>query len=547
MPESPHQDSRVFSRLQEAVLIEDPHRKIKLVNEAFCKLFTLDLTPEMLIGFDCDEASQAASKLFVKSDEWLQKTREIVAAGHAVTDDEWEMKDGSWISRDFLIREAGGEVLEHIWIYRDISEQITNRELANALPIEDIEHPYSGHTDSFLSLIDAMHESGSQSLTIAFVKLKDFDQINNELGFKFGDIIIEQVIADLQSEFDPNATIRLRGVTFAIASQGLDPLELINRVEKILSLTRRVGDQFVMLRFAVGAVSETVLVGGFDSKTLLISAQVALRQALRTQENVVASRELLLQEGEIRRLGLNLPLALTQHEFRIVYQPQRDLVTNEITGYEALIRWFHPERGELPAAEFIPLAEEMNLIPELDFWVLESVIPEIPRLLASGGGHVAINLSARTLENHVPLITMVSHLSNAAKVSPRQIEFEVTETAVAHNPGLVTDRLKRLKDAGYRVAIDDFGVGQSSLATLKDVPFDVLKLDKSFIKDIGDVRVKDIIVAAGIMAHILEGDILAEGVETKKQVELLLDAGITKGQGWLLGKPAPLADLTSGQ
>ena len=240
-------------------------------------------------------------------------------------------------------------------------------------------------------------------------------------------------------------------------------------------------------------------------------------------------------------MGLSLPQALEQIQLHMFFQPQRNLSTQAILGFESVVRWDHPVHGTISVADFNTLAEEIGFVTQIDRWVTRHVIPVVNRLLTWGGDHVAIKLSVKTIEEVESLLSLLASICEVEGVDPAHDEIEVTKTAIARAAWIMHDRLHKLRALGFRVAIDDFGVGQSSLANLRDIPFDTLKLDKSSIENMDHPRTSELIRAAAQMARILGAVIVAEGVESPQQAHLLLDSGVNAGQGRYLGIPQPLS------
>jgi EAL domain-containing protein (putative c-di-GMP-specific phosphodiesterase class I)/GGDEF domain-containing protein len=536
--------SIVFSRIKEAVLVEDSKRTVKFANQAFVDTFAPGLAPEMLTGGDCDQAAVASAALFAEEGAWLVRTREIVQLGEDITDEEWQLKDGRWLSRDYAVRKLDGKVFEHMWIYRDSTAQHENFHSRTKIDPET-NRPFTSVTQALISRINSLHAGEATKLGVTLIKLLAMDRVNSELGFKLGDDLINGVHADLDGAFGGQRVTRLRGATFAVCTDERTGHEVIEKINELLLPARRLNDQVVMLRYKIGLAERGVIAGSFDPASLLRAAQVALRTALLTGLNTIATKELIVKDRLIMDMDLRLPDALELNQLHMVFQPQLNLSTRIPLGFEAFVRWDHPERGTISAAEFIPYAEQIGLITRIDRWVISNVIPVVNRLLAHGGEHVAINLSAVTLEEDDHLLFLLESICLAENVNPTRVEIEVTETAVARAPKIMHDRLHKLRELGFRVAIDDFGVGQSGLALLKDVPFDTLKLDKYFVDSLDQPRTSQLIQAAANMAHALGAMILAEGVETKQQARLLIAAGVSAGQGWELGRPQSLSYFES--
>jgi EAL domain-containing protein (putative c-di-GMP-specific phosphodiesterase class I) len=229
----------------------------------------------------------------------------------------------------------------------------------------------------------------------------------------------------------------------------------------------------------------------------------------------------------------------------VYYQPQEDLRTGLISGYEALIRWQHPVRGLVPPAEFIELAERNGLINEIGHWVLCTICEQMRDWAARGFEmpRVAINLSARQLANP-SLVEDFREVITDAGIPPDRIEFEITESAIMDRPDEMIGMLRDLKAMGTRLAVDDFGTGYSSLSYLKRFPLDYIKIDRAFISDVMTNRIDaDIVRTIIALAQALEVEVIAEGVETTMQRQFLKEMQCHYLQGFLLSKPVPAEDI----
>ncbi len=248
-------------------------------------------------------------------------------------------------------------------------------------------------------------------------------------------------------------------------------------------------------------------------------------------------RRAVLEKGMRQALELN--------EFTLFYQPKVDLNTGMITGTEALIRWFHPQLGMISPLEFIPLAEETGLIVSIGEWVLRTACKQNREWQKSGLSEmgVSINLSPRQFQQ-ANLVDLVREVLNDTGLDPQYLELEITESIAMYNEDYVIDKLQALKDLGVKIAIDDFGTGYSSLSYLKRFPFHTLKIDQSFVRDIetdsDDTKIINTIIA---MAHNLRVNIIAEGVETDKQLQFLQQQKCNEVQGYLFSKPLSVEDF----
>jgi EAL domain-containing protein (putative c-di-GMP-specific phosphodiesterase class I) len=243
-------------------------------------------------------------------------------------------------------------------------------------------------------------------------------------------------------------------------------------------------------------------------------------------------------ENDLRR-------ALERHELRVHYQPLIDLATDRIVGFEALVRWQHPIRGLVPPLAFIPLAEETGLIVPLGRWVLETACrqatkwrdarPSGPRLLMS------VNLSARQFVQP-DLVDQVDAILSETGMDPSTLELEITESVVMDQSEVGIRTLSRLRDMGVRLVLDDFGTGYSSLSYLKHLPLDTIKIDRTFVAGLESEADRSIVEAVIALAHGLRITVVAEGIETEAQFELLRAMGCDVGQGYLFARPLPGGD-----
>jgi EAL domain-containing protein (putative c-di-GMP-specific phosphodiesterase class I) len=247
--------------------------------------------------------------------------------------------------------------------------------------------------------------------------------------------------------------------------------------------------------------------------------------------------ELLTLEADLRR-------AIQNGELVLHYQPQIDFSTQRIVGAEALIRWQHPRLGFLPPLEFIPMAEDTGLILPIGDWVLRTACNQVTLWEQAGLGNlrVAVNVSARQFQQK-NFLERVAQIVGETAISPSSLELEITETSIMTNAAQVVVLLSELKRMGVRIAIDDFGIGYSSLGYLKRLPIDRLKIDRTFVSDAtSDPDDAAIVMAIITLAHNLRLKVMAEGVETEEQLRFLQLLKCDEGQGYLFGKPMP-ADL----
>ena len=282
---------------------------------------------------------------------------------------------------------------------------------------------------------------------------------------------------------------------------------------------------------------------GSEPDQLLRNADMALYRAKANGRGTYHffQPEMDAQMQERRRLELDLRKALLADEFELYYQPLIDIASGEVCGFEALIRWNHPERGIVTPDEFIPVAEEIGLIVPLGEWVLKQACQDAvawPAKLT-----VAVNLSAAQFRNPMLALSVVSALGQSGLAASR-LELEITETVLLQDDRAVLDTLHQIRDLGVRICMDDFGTGYSSLSYLRSFPFDKIKIDRSFISELGKENDCVAIIRAVTRLGASLGMITtAEGVETEQQLEILRAEGCVQVQGYLFSKPKPLSEI----
>ena len=533
----------IFSNIQEAVIMEDEHRLVKWANRAFTDLFAPGVPPEALVGGDCDQAAVAAAPMFTQSDEWLRRTREIVAEKRRVLHEEWQCADGRWLDRDYFPRIVDGVVLEHMWVYRDTTKTHLNQVTGEPNVTRAIGDQYRGWEPAAQHVVEGAGEFGLPAPTsIVLIKLLILERLNNEFGSSMGDALIGEVLTSLRAGVEGAKVERVRGATIAIVAREKSPAAIFARVHELLDQGLQVKGESISLRYALGG-AHSIAGSAQDVRNLLEDAFIAVSESVATFNDVVCDEELRSRIRTRLDVESRLRTALISDEFELHYQPVMRLESREVIGSESLIRWRHPERGLLAAGEFIPVVEDLGLIALVDLWVIDQVCRDLDALIAQGITPVSINISPQTLASHEQVAQALLTKLSVTGHSPDQIVIEITETAVATDVTRSVEGMRALHRAGFPIAIDDFGVGASTFALLKDLPFDFLKLDKSFVVDLEQERVQRLIEAICAMAHVLGGVVVAEGVEELWQLDILRTCGVEMGQGWFIGKPQPVADL----
>jgi diguanylate cyclase (GGDEF)-like protein len=374
-----------------------------------------------------------------------------------------------------------------------------------------------------------------------------FKAVNDTLGHPVGDALLRAVTERLQSELRETDTVaRLGGDEFAIIQTPFDQVgdatSLAERLVQLVSAPYEIAGHQVVVGVSVGMAVPPV--DGDDPDTLLKNADLALYRAKESGRGRYSFFEPGMDaEMQARRLlEMDLRHALLAEEFELYYQPLVDIATRRPIGFEALLRWRHPSRGLVLPSDFIPLAEEIGLIVPIGEWVLRRACAEAAGWPA--GIKVAVNLSPAQFR--APrLADTILEILHGSGLGRDRLELEITETVLLHDSEEMLGMLHRLRGAGISIALDDFGTGYSSLSTLRRFPFTLVKIDRSFVADVGRrgdtsgaiVRaVAGLCTALGITATV-------EGVETETQFAWLATEGFAIAQGHLLGRPMPVSDL----
>jgi diguanylate cyclase (GGDEF)-like protein len=384
-------------------------------------------------------------------------------------------------------------------------------------------------------------------IALLFVDLDHFKVVNDSLGHAAGDEVLVQAADRLRKTLRPADTIaRFGGDEFVIlcedAAGRAEAEEIAGRISVALARPFKIGGQDVVLTASTGIViaNDTHT----DAGALLRDADTAM---YRAKERGRANSQVFdnsMRMRAIQRLELETALrrAIETNELRVLYQPQVRMNDGAVVSCEALVRWAHPERGLIDPADFIPIAEESGLIIPLGNWVMRRVVADMSS--SDIGLPVSVNVSPRQLAD-ADFVDTVRNIIDQGGIDASELCLEVTESALFSEPDTALLRLSALRALGVRLAIDDFGIGFSSLWHLRQVPeVDLLKIDRAFISEIGENRKDSAIVGAVIvLAGSLGMEIVAEGIETEEQAAELRAMGADFGQGWYFGRPRELHDL----
>ena len=387
----------------------------------------------------------------------------------------------------------------------------------------------------------AITREGGSGLAVLMLDLDRFKEVNDTLGHPTGDKLLQAVAARLLECVRETALIaRLGGDEFAVIDYVTNPVveatALADKISHALCEPFDLGDHQVTIGTSIGiAIAPR---DGTDPDEILKSADLALYSAKSGGRGSFRFFEPELDQlmHARRNLERDMREALAKGEFELHYQPIINAASGEPSGFEALLRWHHPQRGLIMPAEFIPLAEETGFIMPLGEWVLRAGCAEAARWPADL--KIAINLSPAQFRSKELVSIIVGALANSG-VAPQRLELEVTETVIMHDSEAVFAALDQLQKLGVRIALDDFGTGYSSLGLLQKFPFDKIKIDRSFVSALSDAKEESRLIARAVVrfAVSLGRTTTAEGVETKEQLDLLRAEACTEIQGYYLGRP----------
>ncbi len=538
--------AQVFSNASEGIMITDKQLRILSVNQAFTAV----------TGYTEAEAVGHTPRLLHSGIQnpyfYIRMWERIHSAGHWQGEIWNRRKNGEvypeWLSITTL-KDEQGLITNYIGMFTDITERKQSEEHLKYLAHFDKLTGLPNRTLLYELVREAAGETGK--MAVFFIDLDRFKTVNDSLGHNVGDRLLQQVAGRLSSTASEEDIVsRLGGDEFILVQR--------NRPSR--------DDAIAYAKRLISAMKHPFVV---DDNELYINASIGICLSPEHGtdfENLVKQADLAMYEAKIRKTGFQLfnsgirdtfhrkltlenelRWAIDKHQLNVHYQPQVNAITGRMEGMEALLRWNHPTLGQVPPGEFIPIAEETGSIMEIGKWVLAEVCKQVCQWRADGKSVplVAVNLSARQFQAP-DLVSSVQDIVRRTPCAPEQIVIEITESSSMNNIEAVLPVLRKFKSIGFRIAIDDFGKGYSALGYMKQFPIDILKIDKSFVRELTSDAKSAVITKAIIdMAHGMDLRVIAEGVETAEQLETLRTMNCDIVQGFMIDPPMPSDRLES--
>lgn len=539
--------AKVVENSEEAILITDASCNIVFVNQAF----------EKITGYLSSEVIGRNPRILKsgrQEDSFYKQMWSRIAAEGSWQGEIWNRKKNGEIYPEWqsisTVKNANGEVTNYVSIFLDI----TQRKEAEAY----IQHMANYDALTGLANRNLLNDRFSQAIlhanrnglkvAVLFIDLDGFKDVNDSLGHESGDDLLKIVAARIVGCVrDEDTVARQGGDEFIVLLSELEESENVSvTAQKILACISQpicLGDTELFVSASIGI---SVYPDDGDENRIFKNADAAMYSAKGEGKNRFHYFTEGMNESVSKRIKISAGLrgAIARAEMMVCYQPQVNTISGEITGLEALLRWRHPALGNVSPAQFIPIAESSGLIVSIGEWVLKEACQEARNWHLSGRKiKISVNVSARQFKEG-NLFEVVEQALLDSGLEPAFLELEVTEGILIDHTFSTIETMNRLKELGVTIALDDFGTGYSSLSYIKKFPIDRIKIDQSFVRDIlTDQEDAAIVDAVIYIAHNLDLKVIAEGVETKEQMEFLIEHKCEEAQGYLISEPLNHYDL----
>ncbi|MDR0577746.1 MAG: EAL domain-containing protein [Candidatus Accumulibacter sp.] len=538
----------IFEHSQEGILITDRDNRIVAVNRAFSRI--TGYSESDVLGENPNLMSSGRHDQAFYEKLW----NELVTTGHWKGELWNRCKDGRIkpeLCSISIVHDDRGEVANYISVFSDISERKKDEEriefLAHHDPLTRL--PNRLLTRERFSLAAEAAARDKSAVAMLYIDLDGFKYVNDTFGHPVGDQLLLSVAERLKSQVRETDTIsRQGGDEFMILLPGIRDTDVTHRITT--GILDKLSSPFGIAGRAIG-ISASIGVAyypqhGEDFDTVMKNADAAMYSAKNSGKNAsrVFHDEMSVDVLDKLVLRAHLSHALQNGEIYIVFQPQINTTTERIVGAEVLCRWTHPDIGIVPPSRFIPLAEESGLINPLSEWILEQACLQGRRWFDAGIPPfvIAVNVSSRQF-NHGDLVDTVGKTLEKTGFPAKYLELEFTESGLLKNVDHSLETIEKLRTLGVKLSIDDFGTGYSSLVYLKQFKMEKLKIDQSFVRDIDNSEDLGIVRAIVQMGQTLQLGVIAEGVETERQMTVLKSLGCHEIQGYLISKPLPQTEF----
>ena len=513
----------------DGILLVDSKGIITGYNQMLVELWGI---PQSLMkSGDYAKVLQFATSQLKEPQEYIIAIDKLKAYPGAEIYDLIEFKDGRIFERYSQPQYIDGEIVGRVWSFRDISERFQAEETIRHQASHDLLTNLPNRMQFNQKLLESLIKANQNNskLAVCFLDLDRFKTINETLGHRIGDKLLQSVAQRLNKCVHSRDTIaRWGGDEFTLLLPEINSIQdaatVAEDIFNVLKTGFLIDNHLLHISASIGIAIYPN--HGKDGETLIKNADAALNRAKFQGRNhyQIYNSAINSQASELLSLENSLHYALERNEFKLYYQPQIDITTREIRKFEALLRWQHPKLGLISPSKFIPIAEETGLIIPISEWVLRTACAQNKiwqSVLGMPSVGIAVNLSARQFQEP-DLVDTVRRVLTETKLSPQYLELEITESAAMQNVDFSKEVLTQLYDMKVSISIDDFGTGYCSFNYLKQFPIHCLKIDRSFVKDLTkDTNDAAIITAMIALAHGLNLSVVAEGVETEEQRNLL--------------------------